>query len=166
MITPGTPREYRSTRTWRGRPLVHVALGGRDIDGRYRVGRARAVVAVGGVAVGFVAVGGIAVGLVSAGGVSVGVFAAVGGVAVAAIAVGAVSVGVLAVGVVALGVVAVGILAVGATTSSVTPAGGVTVAGARSWRAPRADRAAFVPDDFAPLLPGGRSGRGDTSECP
>jgi len=140
MTTTGTIRDYRSTRTWRGLPLVHVALGGRDIDGRYHVGRARGVVAVGGVAVGFVAVGGIAVGLVSAGGVSVGLFAAVGGVAVAAIAVGAVSLGVLAVGVVTLGVVAVGLVAIGATTSSVTPAAGVTVAGARFFAGSASER--------------------------
>ena len=134
MTVPGTVREYRTTRTWRGLPLVHVALGGRNIDGRYRVGRARGVVAVGGVAVGFVAVGGVAVGLVSAGGVSLGLFAAVGGVAVAAIAVGGVSLGVLAVGVVALGIVAVGLVAVGSTASSATPAAGVTL-GTRSPRA-------------------------------
>jgi len=137
MTAPATIREYRSSRTWRGLPLVHVALGGRDIDGRYQVGRARGVVAVGGIAVGFVAVGGVAVGLVSAGGVSVGLFAAVGGAAVAAAAVGAVSLGVLAVGVVTLGVVAVGLVAVGAMTSSVTPAAGVALVGARFPRAVR-----------------------------
>lgn len=86
MTVSGTVREYRSSRTWRGLPLVHVALGGRDIDGRFQVGRARGVVAVGDIAVGFVAVGGVAVGLLSAGGVSLGLFAAVGGVAVAAVA--------------------------------------------------------------------------------
>lgn len=113
--------------------MVHVALGGQDIDGRYQVGRARGVVAVGGIAVGFVAVGGVAVGLVSAGGVSVGLFAAVGGVAVAALAVGAVSLGVLAVGV-------------------VTSAAGVALAGAR---VPRALRAAevFAPTTLRPCLP-------------
>ena len=131
MTVPGTVREYRSIRTWRGLPLVHVTLGGRNIDGRYQVGRARGVIAVGGIAVGFVAVGGVAVGLVSAGGVSLGLFAAVGGVAVAAIALGGVSLGVLAVGVVALGIVAVGLVAVGSITSSVTPAAGVVLVGTR-----------------------------------
>ena len=115
------PREYRSRRTWRGIPLVHVARGWRGPDGRYHTGHARGIVAVGGVAVGVIAVGGVAVGVISAGGVALGVFA-LGAVAVAVAGVGAVSIGVLAVGAVAIGVVAVGAVALGATTTGVVQA--------------------------------------------
>lgn len=98
MSIPVSTREYRSVRTWRGLPLVHVAMGGRGADGRFRVGRARGVIAVGGVAAGVVAVGGVAVGVLS---------------------VGAVGLGLLAIGAVAVGLLAVGVVALGTTTSGV-----------------------------------------------
>ena len=57
--------------------MVHVAIGGRQADGRYRPGRACGIiaiglVAIGGVAVGLVGVGGVAVGLVAMGAVTAG----------------------------------------------------------------------------------------------
>jgi hypothetical protein len=45
-------REYRSEQVWGTLPLVHVAIGGRRADGRYRLGRARGVIALGDVATG------------------------------------------------------------------------------------------------------------------
>ncbi len=124
MTLDGETRQYRSLGTWRGLPLVHVAVGGRGPDGRYRPGRARGVVAVGGVAVGVIAVGGVAVGVVSVGAMSVGLVA-LGALAVAAFAAGAVSVGVWAVGAVSVGVWVIGAVTVGWHAS-----GSLTAAGA------------------------------------
>jgi hypothetical protein len=101
--------EYRSEQLWGDLPVVHISVGGRQADGRYRLGRARGVIALGDVAIGLVAVGGVAIGLFSTGGVAIGLVA-LGGVAVGFVAVGAVSVGLLAVGAVALGLTAVGAL--------------------------------------------------------
>jgi hypothetical protein len=39
--------EYRSEQVWGSLPVVHVSVGGRQPDGRYRLGRARGVIAVG-----------------------------------------------------------------------------------------------------------------------
>src|SRR5829696_5650195 len=104
--------EYRSEHVWGDLPVVHVSVVGRQADGRYRLGRARGVIALGDVAIGLVAVGGVAIGLFSVGGVAVGLVAlggvAVGGVAVGLLAVGAVAMGLTAVGAVTLGLVAGG----------------------------------------------------------
>jgi hypothetical protein len=116
--------EYRSERLWGDLPVVHVSIGGRQADGRYRLGRARGVIALGDVAIGLVAVGGIAVGVFGVGGVAIGLVA-LGGVAVGFVAVGAVSVGLLAVGAVAVGLTAVGTVKaalVGGLAKGETPA--------------------------------------------
>ena len=103
--------EYRSEQVWGTLPVVHVAVGGRQADGRYRLGRARGVIALGDVATGLVAIGGVAIGLFSVGGVAIGL------VAVGAVAVGLVAVGAVAVGLVAVGAVAIGLTAMGAVTA-------------------------------------------------
>jgi hypothetical protein len=100
-------REYRSEQTWGDLPVVHVSVGGRQADGRYRLGRARGIIALGDVAIGLVAVGGVAIGLFSVGGVAVGLVA-VGGVAVGLVAIGAVAMGLTAVGALTTGLVAAG----------------------------------------------------------
>jgi hypothetical protein len=102
--------EYRSEQVWGTLPVVHVSVGGRQADGRYRLGRARGVIALGDVARGLVAVGGVAIGLFAVGGVAVGL------VAVGAVVVGLVAVGAVAVGLFAAGAVAIGLTAVGAVT--------------------------------------------------
>jgi hypothetical protein len=103
--------EYRSEQVWGTLPVVHVAVGGRQADGRYRLGRARGIIALGDVATGLVAVGGVAIGLFSVGGVAVGL------VAVGAVAIGFVAVGAVAVGLFAAGAVAIGLTAMGAVTA-------------------------------------------------
>jgi hypothetical protein len=113
-----------------GLPLVHVSVGSRQADGRYRPGRARGVIALGDVATGLVAVGGVAIGLFSVGGVALGLVA-LGGVAVGLVAVGAVSVGLLAVGAVAVGLTAVGAVTVGLVGAGPRPPLGATARG--SW---------------------------------
>jgi hypothetical protein len=104
--------EYRSEQVWGDLPVVHVSVGGRQADGRYRLGRARGIIAVGDVATGLVAVGGIAIGLFSVGGVAIGL-AALGGVAVGLVAVGGVAIGLVAIGAVAMGLTAVGAVTAG-----------------------------------------------------
>jgi hypothetical protein len=104
--------EYRSEQVWGDLPVVHVSVGGRQADGRYRLGRARGIIALGDVATGLVAVGGVAIGLFSVGGVAVGLVA-LGGVAVGLAAVGGVAVGLVAVGAVAMGLTAVGAVTAG-----------------------------------------------------
>jgi hypothetical protein len=104
--------EYRSEQVWGDLPVVHVSVGGRQADGRYRLGRARGIIALGDVATGLVAVGGVAIGLFSVGGVAIGLVA-LGGLAVGFVAVGGVAVGLLAVGAVAMGLTAVGAVTAG-----------------------------------------------------
>lgn len=104
--------EYRSEQVWGDLPILHISIGGRQADGRYRLGRARGIIALGDVATGLVAVGGVAIGLVSVGGVGLGLIA-VGAVAVGLAAAGAVSIGLMAVGVVAIGLTAMGMATAG-----------------------------------------------------
>jgi hypothetical protein len=104
--------EYRSEQMWGDLPVVHVSVGGQQADGRYRLGRARGIIALGDVAIGLVAVGGVAIGLFSVGGVAIGLVA-LGGVAVGLLAVGGVAVGLVAIGAVAMGLTAVGALTAG-----------------------------------------------------
>jgi hypothetical protein len=110
-----------------GLPVVHVSVGGRQADGRYRLGRARGIIALGDVATGLVAVGGVAVGLFSAGGVAIGLVA-VGGLAIGLVAVAAVSIGLVAIGAVAMGLTAVGAVTVGLAGVGPRPPGGIAAA--------------------------------------
>ena len=120
--------EYRSEQVWGDLPVVHVSVGGRQADGRYRLGRARGIIALGDVATGLVAVGGVAIGLFSVGGVAVGLVA-LGGVAVGLVAVGGVAVGLVAIGAVAMGLTAVGAVTVGLLVGLRLPAGGIASSG-------------------------------------
>jgi hypothetical protein len=104
--------ERRSERVWGDLPIVHISVGGRQADGRYRLGRARGIIAIGDTATGLVAIGGVAIGLFAAGGVAIGLVA-IGAVAIALVAVGAVSIGLLAVGAVAIGLTAIGTATIG-----------------------------------------------------
>jgi hypothetical protein len=90
---------------------VHVSVGAGQADGRSRLGRARANIALG-TSTSLVDVGGVAIGLLSVGGVALGLVA-VGAVAVGLAAVGAVPIGLLAVGAVAIGLTAVGVATAG-----------------------------------------------------
>lgn len=109
-----------------GWPLFAVAFGRDPATGRSR-GVARAVVAVGDVAIGIVAVGGFAVGAFPVGGISIGILSvggvaiglsAVGGLAVGGLALGGLAVGVYALGGIAMGLHALGSLAVDPGTST------------------------------------------------
>lgn len=120
--------EYKSRKTWRGLPLVHINLAQRGLC------RAKGVVAVGNVATGLVAVGCFSLGLFSVGALGVGALTlgamglgvlSVGGIAVGAVAAGGCAIGWLALGGSALGVYAVG----GAAAASKVAVGGSASAG-------------------------------------
>jgi hypothetical protein len=103
----GTGYEYRSAATWRGMPLLHIAVG-RDANGRFRV--ARGVVAVGQFARGVVVVA--QVGAASVFGLGQFIAAPI---AVAQFAVGLVCVGQIALAaLLGVGMLATGLRATGA----------------------------------------------------
>lgn len=103
--------EYKSKRTFRGLPLVHINIGP-------GLRRARGVIAIGNAATGIVAMGVCSAGVISLGGLSAGIIS-VGGLSAAlllslgGIAAGAVAAGGLAVGIVSVGGLAVGIYSLG-----------------------------------------------------
>jgi len=98
-------REYRSSWTFLGLPLVHVRTGNREGEpprpatGWIALGdRAYGILfAAGGVAVGGISMGGAAVGVVAMGGVAAGVLA-IGGIALGGLALGGGAVGLVAAG--------------------------------------------------------------------
>ncbi|MCM1184771.1 MAG: helix-turn-helix domain-containing protein [Roseburia sp.] len=101
-MATGPHYEYKSKRTVRGLPLVHVNIG----LGAYR---AKGIVAIGNFASGIVAVGLLSAGIVSLGILSAGLLLAFGTVAV-----GLVSAGSFAVGLAAFGAITVGGFCMGA----------------------------------------------------
>jgi hypothetical protein len=89
--------EYRSSASFLGLPLGHIATGAL-IDGRYRRGVAIAWFAVGDITVGvFFACGGAALGGISLGGAALGLLP-IGGLALGLLAVGGLGLGLVAVG--------------------------------------------------------------------
>ena len=107
--------EYKSRRTVRGIPLVHVNIGlHRRAHGIVAIGlAARGVLSIGLASVGVLSLGLCSAGILSLGILSVGLLMAVGSIALGAIAVGAVAVGILAIGALAVGLISVGALSVG-----------------------------------------------------
>lgn len=106
--------EYKSKKTVRGMPLVHISVG----FGK----RARGIVAIGNNATGVIALGLLArgvlpLGLFSLGVIPFGLFSigllALGTIALGVLAAGAIACGVLAAGAIAIGCYAVGALAIG-----------------------------------------------------
>lgn len=101
----GPTYEYKSERTWRGMPLLHINLG-------YGMRKARGVIAIGNFAKGIVAMGFVAQGIVSLGLLSLGVVG-LGVFALGLLGMGAVSAGVFSLGAVALGIFTFGAVSVG-----------------------------------------------------
>lgn len=108
--------EYKSRRTFRGLPMVHVHIGARPGC------TARGIVAVGNLAAGVVSVG-----ILSAGVVSLGVLSA-GLLSLAAMAVGLLALGGIAVGFLAAGGLAFGWFAVGGLAMGTYAIGGCAIA--------------------------------------
>jgi zinc protease len=89
--------EYRSSASFLGLPLVHIATGAL-IHGRYRRGVATAWFAVGDIAIGVLfACGGVALGGISLGGAAIGLLP-IGGFAFGLLALGGLALGIVAVG--------------------------------------------------------------------
>lgn len=107
--------EYKSKRTWRGLPLVHINIG-RGIH------VAKGIIAIGNIAIGGLSIGGIALGglclgglgfgLVSSGGLALGLLMALGAVAIGPIAIGALAIGIIAIGSLAIGMFSFGACAI------------------------------------------------------
>lgn len=115
--------EYKSKRTVKGIPLVHVNIG---------VGRkAKGIIAVGLAAKGVVAIGLASMGVVSLGFASLGVLsfglAALGAVASAVLAAGIISFGAIALGFISFGAIAVGCVAAGGLALGQIAAGGLAI---------------------------------------
>lgn len=99
--------EYKSKKTYKGIPLVHVnlGLGIYCAKGIIAVGNiAKGVIAVGGLSLGIASVGGLCIGLLALGGIAMGLILALGGVALSTlVSIGGVAVGTFAIGGIALG---------------------------------------------------------------
>ena len=106
--------EYKSSRTVRGIPLVHINLGwGRTAKGIVAIGfKARGVVSVGFLSMGALSFGCLSLGLLSVGALSLGVLSLGAIAAGLLLALGAVAVGFVAYGAVAVGFFSAGALAV------------------------------------------------------
>ena len=106
--------EYKSTRTVRGLPLVHVHFGlGKKAKGILAIGNnATGVLAVGFLARGVLSFGMLSLGCFSFGSLSLGLVA-LGAIALGAFAAGAIAVGLFALGALALGAYSIGALSVG-----------------------------------------------------
>lgn len=97
--------EYKSQKTWRGLPLIHVNIG----LGK----RAKGVIAIGLVSQGIVAIGLVGIGVIALAPIGVGLLLAVGGMVLGGIAVGSLAIGIIAMGAMCLGLFSMGALAVG-----------------------------------------------------
>lgn len=114
--------EYKSKKTFRGIPLVHVNLKG----------AAKGIIAVGPAAKGVIAVGLAALGVVSVGVAALGVLAIGGFIALGLIANGALSIGILSLGGVSLGVFSMGGVSAGWFSFGGVSAGTYAIGGSAS----------------------------------
>ena len=98
--------EYKSKKTFKGIPLVHINLG-------FGLCRAKGIVAIGNCATGVLAIGIVSAGALAIGVVSAGLIALGTIVAGLLIAAGGIAVGTFALGGIAIGVISIGGLAIG-----------------------------------------------------
>jgi len=106
--------EYKSKRTWRGNPLVHVNIG----LGR----RAKGVIAVGLISKGIISLGLLSIGVLSFGLLGIGV------IGIGVLGVGLAALGSIACGVFALGAIAAGIFTLGAISIGMFSVGALSIA--------------------------------------
>ncbi|MDE5756205.1 MAG: helix-turn-helix domain-containing protein [Clostridia bacterium] len=99
--------EYKSKKTYKGIPLVHVnlGLGIYCAKGIIAIGNiAKGVIAIGGLSFGIVSLGALALGLLAFGGLAIGLLLALGGYAMSTlVAAGGIAVGTYAIGGIAVG---------------------------------------------------------------
>ena len=107
--------EYKSRRTVRGVPLVHVNIGfGRKAKGIVAIGlTARGILSIGLASVGVLSVGLCSVGLLSVGALALGLLLAVGSMAMGTVAIGAIAAGIFAIGALSVGLISIGALSAG-----------------------------------------------------
>ena len=98
--------EYKSQKSWRGLPLVHVHIGIRPV-------RAKGVIAIGNIAQGVIAIGIVGMGVITFAVVGLGLFLAIGSIVMGGIALGSLAVGIIAMGALCVGVFTMGAVAVG-----------------------------------------------------
>ena len=98
--------EYKSQKSWRGLPLVHIHIGVKPM-------RAKGVIAIGNVAQGIVAIGIVGMGVVTVAVVGIGLLLAIGTLVVGGIALGSFAVGIIAMGALCVGAFTMGAVAVG-----------------------------------------------------
>lgn len=115
--------EYKSTRTFRGLPLIHINLGSGRLFVPGGIRRAKGVIAIGNIATGIfafgalssgiISIGGVSAGLLSIGGFALGLLLALGGLSIGTVSFGGLAIGILSVGGCAVGVYALGGAAIG-----------------------------------------------------
>lgn len=98
--------EYKSQKSWRGLPLVHIHIGIKPV-------RAKGVIAIGNIAQGIVAIGIVGMGVITLAVVGLGLLLAIGTLVVGGIALGSLATGIIAMGAVCAGVFTMGAVAVG-----------------------------------------------------
>ena len=125
MISYMKGYEYKSKRTFKGIPLVHIHL---NTGGFHKPAVARGIIAIGDVSIGVVSLGGFSVGVFGGGGISLGGLA-VGGVAFGLAAFGGVAIGLIAAGACAIGFYAFGAAALGSKLAIGAAAVGGTAIG-------------------------------------
>ena len=98
--------EYKSQKSWRGLPFVHVHIGIRPV-------RAKGVIAIGNIAQGVIAIGIVGMGVVTLAVVGVGILLAIGSIVVGGIALGSLAAGIVTFGALSVGIFSMGAVAVG-----------------------------------------------------
>lgn len=103
--------EYKSKRTFRNIPLIHINLG-------YGLYHAKGLIAIGTIAKGLISIGAVSIGLLSLGTISMGILSlgvisisillSVGAISIGSIAIGGLSIGILAIGGCAIGIYSMG----------------------------------------------------------
>lgn len=114
--------EYKSEKTWRGMPLVHINLKG-AARGVFAIGLA----AKGIIAIGLASLGVISIGLVSVGALTFAMFAALGVISSGAASIGILSLGGVSVGVFSMGGVSAGVFSFGGISAGWLSLGGMSV---------------------------------------
>ena len=98
--------EYKSQKSWRGLPLVHVHIGIKPV-------RAKGVIAIGNIAQGVIAIGIVGMGVITLAVVGIGLLLAIGSIVVGSIAAGSLAAGVITFGALSVGIFSMGAVAVG-----------------------------------------------------
>jgi hypothetical protein len=114
-VSRGSVFEYKSKRTFKGLPLVHINIG-------FGVKRAKGILAIGNIATGVLSIGLLArgifalgllsLGLIGIGTLSVALLFSIGAISIGTFSLGAISIGVFTLGAVSIGVYSVGAVAV------------------------------------------------------